>query len=200
MKALCNSYLQLIFNPFIQPSLPFKSLLQNPSFAIQFKTMSIHRFKLTTKLTFEYFCTLENMLNKRFYISWITGAVLMYVLFYFWHGVVLNDLNKIAYPKGIFLTFAAVTYLFISLIVFKAFHFKPLKDFISNNFYRAIVAGSITGIVLYMASVVLGISFSPEFSLRNLMLDCGWQMIEQTAGAMIVLLAQFFIYIPEFEN
>jgi hypothetical protein len=38
----------------------------------------------------------------------------MYVAFYFWHGVFLNDLNRITFSKVLFLGLAALVYLVIS--------------------------------------------------------------------------------------
>jgi hypothetical protein len=54
----------------------------------------------------------------RFYVSWIVAAVLMYVAFYFWHGVFLNDLNRISFSKALFLSLAALGYLVISFILY----------------------------------------------------------------------------------
>jgi hypothetical protein len=57
------------------------------------------------------------MLNIRFFVAWILGALLMHSAFYLWHGVISTDFYRVQYPKGIFLGLAAVVYLIISFVL-----------------------------------------------------------------------------------
>lgn len=140
------------------------------------------------------------MYNRRFFIGWIGAALIMYALFYVWHGILLNDLNKISFNKGLFLGFASLTYLFISFLIFKIFHFEFLKRIFEATFQRALVAGIISGVALYAATLVLGISFSYHLSIKNILVDATWQVIEQCAGAFFIALAHKLIFVPEEES
>ena len=53
-------------------------------------------------------------LGLRFFLSWILSAVSMFILFYLWHGVFLNDFKRIQFPLTWFVTFAAFSYLIIA--------------------------------------------------------------------------------------
>ena len=85
----------------------------------------------------------------RFYLSWILAAVLMYVAFYFWHGVFLNDLNRISFSKVIFLSLAALVYLVISFVVYKTYESKFLEKYVSQPLLRGVVSGFLIGFILF---------------------------------------------------
>jgi hypothetical protein len=124
----------------------------------------------------------------------------MYALFYIWHGILLNDLNKISFNKGLFLGFASLTYLFISFLIFKIFHFQFLKNLFEATFQRALIAGVIAGVSLYAATLVLGVSFSYHLSFKNILVDVTWQIIEQCSGAFFIALAHKFVFVHEEES
>lgn len=136
----------------------------------------------------------------RFFVSWIVAAVLMYLAFYAWHGIFLDELNRITYSKTLFFIFAAFSYLVISYLLFKIYELKLLKKFIGNLFLRGLVAGCIMAGVVFVITKVTGVGISNSITLKHLMLDAAWQTVEQCAGGLIMALGQAFIYDPVLEE
>ncbi len=132
----------------------------------------------------------------RFYVSWIVAAVVMYVAFYFWHGVFLNDLNRITFSKGLFLGLAALVYLVISLTLYRTYESKLIDKYISHPMLRGIVAGFILGFILFAVVTVLGISFSKDINFTYIVADCAWQIAEQVIGGLIIGLGKVLIFEP----
>lgn len=135
-------------------------------------------------------------LNFRFYISWISCAVLMFLLFYLWHGLVLNDFKRIKFPIIWFIAFAAFTYIIFGAGIYFLFE-SPVFKKIKNIFFRGILTGVIAGFSLFMIATVVNISLTKHLSMEHLLVDCLWQIAEQTIGAMVVVLYKIFIFDPE---
>jgi hypothetical protein len=129
-------------------------------------------------------------------VSWIIAAVLMYVAFYFWHGVFLNDLNRITFSKGLFLGLAALVYLVISFVLYKTCESKLLEKYISHPMLRGIISGFMIGFVLFAVVTVLGISFSKNINVTYILADCAWQIAEQVIGGLIIGLGKILIFEP----
>ena len=66
-------------------------------------------------------------LGLRFFISWICSALVMFALFYTWHGIFLNDFKRINFPLGWFVMFAAVTYLLLSAAIYMLYESMLMK-------------------------------------------------------------------------
>jgi hypothetical protein len=47
-----------------------------------------------------------------------------------------------------------------------------------------------------MISTILNISLTKHLSIEHLIIDCIWQMAEQTIGAMIVVVFKIFLIDP----
>jgi hypothetical protein len=137
----------------------------------------------------------EAMINKRFLASWIGSSVVMFVLFYIWHGMMLTDFKRLTYPKEIFLIFAVFVYLIIGLFAAKAIDIKLLdKYFKRKPFAKGAVSGAALGFTIFVFSTVVGVSFSTGNKLDNLLLDGTWQVVEQMLGGLVVGAAHFFIF------
>ena len=134
--------------------------------------------------------------SVRFFISWITSAVLMYAAFYVWHGVFLNDLNRISFSKILFLVLAALVYLVISYVLYRLFETKLLSKYISSPVLKGAVGGVALGFVIFAGVTVLGISFTKHITMEYLVVDCAWQMAEQLIGGIIIGLGRVFIFEP----
>lgn len=132
----------------------------------------------------------------RFYLSWILAAVLMYVAFYFWHGIFLNDLNRISFSKGLFLSLAALVYLVISFVVYRTYESKLLVKYISQPMLRGVVSGFMIGFILFALVAVLGVSFTNHVNATYLIADCAWQIAEQVIGGLIIGLGKVLIFEP----
>lgn len=137
------------------------------------------------------------MLSRRFLISWIASSLTMYLLSYVWHGIFLTDFSRLAYPKGLFLFFAAIVYLIIGFIVAKAIDVKILEArFRRKPFLRGAISGAVCGICFFLIATVVGVSFSTGSKIENLALDISWQIVEQTIGGLVVGAAHFFVFDP----
>ncbi len=132
----------------------------------------------------------------RFYLSWILSAVLMYVAFYFWHGVFLNDLNRISFSKALFLGLAALVYLVISFILYRTYESKLLAKYITQPVLRGVVSGAFLGFFLFAIVTVLGISLTKDVNITYILADCGWQLVEQVIGGVVIGLCKVIIFEP----
>lgn len=134
-------------------------------------------------------------LNLRFFISWIISALVMFSLFYAWHGIFLNDFKRIKFPLSWFMMFAALTYLIFGAGIYLLFESQILKN-IRNTFMRGLTCGVIAGFSLFMIATVVNISLTKHLSMQHLIVDCSWQMAEQTFGAMVVVGLKYIIRDP----
>ncbi len=133
------------------------------------------------------------MFSNRFYIGWILSAILMYVAFYIFHGILTNDLLKLAVPKTFFLSIAAVVYLIVAFGMSLLFNSTSLKKNITNPYRRGLVIGVLTALFMYGVAFTVGISFSFQVTMINLMVDVGWQLVEQGIGAFFIVVANTFL-------
>jgi hypothetical protein len=140
------------------------------------------------------------MFSIRFFVSWLFGAIAMYLSFYAWHGLFLNELIQINYPKSIFFLFAGITYLVISFFTVRIFDIKFLRKIINNIFLRGILAGLVVGVIVFVVTKVTGISVGKSLTLEHVLLDAIWQCVEQTIGGIVIALGAFFIYDPKLED
>lgn len=132
-------------------------------------------------------------LSIRFYISWISSAIVMFALFYFWHGIFLNDLKRIQFPLTWFVSFAALTYLIFGAAIYFLFEARIMKTF-RNFFIRGLLCGIIAGFSLFMMATVVNISLTGHLSLQHLLIDCVWQITEQIIGAMVIVVFKIAIH------
>ncbi len=120
----------------------------------------------------------------------------MYVAFYFWHGIFLNDLNRISFSKALFLGLAALVYLVISFVVYRTYESKLLQKHISQPMFRGVVSGVLVGFILFATVAVLGVSFTNNVNATYLIADCAWQIAEQVIGGLIIGLGKIVIFEP----
>jgi hypothetical protein len=137
-------------------------------------------------------------LGFRFFLSWIFSAIVMFALFYVWHGIFLNDFKRIQFPLSWFVTFAAFTYLIFGAGMYLMFESGIMKKF-KNFFLRGLICGLIAGFSLFMIATIVNISLTRHLSMQHLMMDCIWQMSEQSVGAMVVVLFKIIIHEPQQE-
>ncbi len=132
-------------------------------------------------------------LNIRFFISWIACALVMFILFYIWHGVFLNDFKRIKFPITWFVMFAALTYLIFGAGIYLLFESQIMRS-IRSVFMRGLLCGVIAGFSLFMIATVVNISLTKHLSMQHLLVDCLWQIAEQTVGAMVIVVLRGFIH------
>lgn len=138
-------------------------------------------------------------ITLRFLLSWISSAIVMFTLFYVWHGVFLNDFKRIQFPLAWFVAFAAVTYLLFGAGIYVLYESHLMKK-VSNFFTRGVICGLIAGFSLFMMATIVNISLTRNLSMQHLMIDCVWQMTEQVIGAMVIVLFKIVIHEPQTEH
>jgi len=130
-------------------------------------------------------------MDLRSILSCIISSLVMFTLSYFWHGIFFNDLSRLSYPITIFYIFAPIAYVFISIIVITVFRLD-IVGFISNNILlQGFISGVICGFFIYVVTVIIGVSFSKVMTMKNILVDVLWQMLEQGVGGI----AASFVYI-----
>ncbi len=123
-----------------------------------------------------------NMMNQKLLYSWLSATSVMFVLSYFWHGYLLNDLDQVSQPIPVFLALAAVVYLVIGLAVAFVFQALNIEEKIIT---KGITFGVAVGFFLYLIAYVLGVSFKAD-GVEHIVIDFAWQMVETGAGGLVV--------------
>lgn len=136
------------------------------------------------------------MRSPAFLIGWIVSALLMYALFYLFHGILTNDMIKISIPRSVFLTIAGVVYLLLALGMSVLLEASFFKREVKSVYVRAFIAGPLTGIFLYSVALIVGISFSAKFTLVHMLVDVGWQVCEQTLGILVIAFVKVLTFDP----
>ena len=134
------------------------------------------------------------MKTSRFFLSWIISSLFMFGLSYVWHGIVLNDLQRLSYPREIFLTGSIITYLILGFLLTRIYSMKFPKKIAKKPFLRGVISGAGLGAAAYIVSLVIGVSFNSELTPQYILFDLLWQTTEQTAGGIIVALVYISIY------
>lgn len=137
----------------------------------------------------------------RFFVSWIVAAIAMYSSFYVWHGIFLNDFKQIQFPFTWFISLSAFAYLVISYILYRVFETKILHK-IDSILIRGLATALIVGVSLFAIMTVLHISFTKNMTSTYLLADFVWQIVEQSVGALIIVIGKATIFepIPELEE
>lgn len=134
-------------------------------------------------------------MNKvRFFSGWIISGVVMFSLSYLWHGIALNDFERLTYPRTTFLTLSILVYLGISLSL------TALLSFIQVNvrpLFKGIFLGMALGVFIFLIAFVLGISFNSTPKLAYIALDIAWQVFEQGLGGLACGLVFDYYYMRE---
>ena len=115
----------------------------------------------------------------------------MFSLSYLWHGVILNDFERLSYPIEIYLIGSVITYLILGFIVTQIFLMKFMAR---KPLLRGMVSGLSLGVATYIVSLVIGVSFSTSLTTTYILFDLLWQAIEQMAGGITVSLVYISIY------
>ncbi len=134
------------------------------------------------------------MPNKKFFISWIVSTIYMYGISFVWHGIVLNDLARITYPKNLFFMLAGAAYLAFGFGLAVAINFIHIKK---SRVTRGLIFGVPLGLMVYLIAFVFGISFNARPDLPHVIMDLTWQVIEQGTGGLVAGFAFTFVQIQE---
>lgn len=126
-------------------------------------------------------------MNKvRFFVSWIVSSLVMFGASYLWHGIFLTDFSRINYPFGVFLTAACLVYLFLGFLVSKGFNIQALSALSKKPILKGLIIGMVIGASTFILTLVAGVSFSNQLTMKSLLLDLSWQIAEQAIGGITV--------------
>jgi hypothetical protein len=131
---------------------------------------------------------------KRFFLSWLFSSIVMFLLSYLWHGIILNDLQRLNYPIEIFLTGAVFTYLLLGFLLTKIYLMKFPPAIAKKPLLRGIISGALLGMTTYVVAMVVGVSFSTQLKPEYILFDLLWQTTEQTFGGITVAFVYIWIY------
>ena len=134
------------------------------------------------------------MNTKRFFLSWITCSIVMFSASYLWHGIFLNDLQRLTYPKEIFLTGSIITYLILGFLLTKIYQMRFPSPIARKPIVRGLISGACLGIATYIVALVIGVSFSNGLKVEYILFDIAWQTVEQTLGGITVGLIYIWVY------
>lgn len=123
-----------------------------------------------------------NLFEKRFFAAWIVSALCMYGISYAWHGVFLNDFQKISYPKDMLLLSFAMIYSVLGLVLSLMIKFIPSH---LSPALKGLLCGLALGFFVYLIAFSLGISLYSTPQWKYIVFDLSWQMLEQGLGGFI---------------
>ena len=122
------------------------------------------------------------MLKKRFFIAWGLSALVMMIFSYLWHGVLLNDLIHVPRPYALFFSLGFLVYIVIGFTLTFVFNYLSMGIGLKM---KGSLMGMALGFFIYLIAFVLGVSFKGT-GTEHLIVDFGWQMIEQGIGGSMV--------------
>jgi len=134
--------------------------------------------------------------GKRFLIGWIISSLVMFGMSYLWHGVFLNDYQLITYPLGIYLTAAAIAYLFIGFLVSRAFILEFFDKISRHPLLRGPAIGFACGVLVYIIATAVHVTFNKDMDMKYLVLDITWQGIEQAFGGLVIGIVYMVVFEP----
>lgn len=122
------------------------------------------------------------MKASRFVISWLLTSGIMFGMFFWWHGVFLNDFAGAAFPIEQLLPLAAIVYLSLGLVMYGLIAFL---DFNGRPYKKGLLLGTVMGFLIYLIAFFFGVSFHSTVEASHLLLDFAWQMAEQGIGGLM---------------
>ena len=118
----------------------------------------------------------------RLLIATFISATVMFGLCYYWHGILLNDIQLISYDKTLFFGLLAILYLVVGgALSFVLMNYKPEEHRILKHFTISVAFG----FMIYFIAFVMGVSFQGE-GLEHTLVNFTWQMIEQGVGGFAI--------------
>ena len=118
----------------------------------------------------------------------------MFSLSYLCHGIFLNDLQRLSYPKEIFLIGSIITYLILGFLLSNIYQMKFPAPIAKKPIVRGLISGFLLGIATYIVAMVVGVSFDNEVKIQYVLFGLCWQAIEQTFGGITVGFIYIWIY------
>ena len=119
---------------------------------------------------------------SRLLIATIFSASIMFATSYYWHGILLNDLDLISYDKTLFFGLLTILYLLVGgALSFVLMAYKPAE----HRVIKHLTIGVLAGFIIYLIAFVLGVSFQ-GVGIEHTIVNFTWQMFEQGAGGFSI--------------
>ncbi|MDC0338398.1 hypothetical protein OAN33_02555 [Flavobacteriales bacterium] len=119
---------------------------------------------------------------SRLLIATVFGASIMFATSYYWHGILLNDLDLISYDKNLFFGLLSILYLLVGgALSFVLMAYKPAE----NRVLKHLTISVASGFIIYLIAFVLGVSFQGE-GIEHTIVNFTWQMLEQGVGGFSI--------------
>ena len=118
----------------------------------------------------------------------------MFALSYLWHGTVLNDLKDIGDDVDLYFLFSIAGYLLLGLLFAHLQIGLFLSEWIEakeNPIPKMMLTGLATGIMIGCLLLALTLPLKGRVETEHAWLDLGWQIVEQTAGAILAAVGMF---------
>lgn len=120
---------------------------------------------------------------SQYIIPVLFGSLSMFGLSFLWHGVILNDFQRIGISEFTFYSFLFLFYVCLSTCF--TFLFRHMTEKLQYTAVRVTI-GVITGFLLYLFAYLMGVTFQSGGGMKHLVVDFGWQMFEQGFGAFVI--------------
>ena len=119
---------------------------------------------------------------SRLLIATVLSASIMFAISYYWHGILLNDLDLISYDKTLFFGLLTILYLLVGgALSFVLMAYKPTE----HRTLKHLTIGVLAGFIIYLIAFVLGVSFQGE-GIEHTIVNFTWQMLEEGVGGFSI--------------
>lgn len=118
----------------------------------------------------------------------------MFVLSYSWHGLILNDFDQLAYSRTLFIILFSIVYFGIGFILTLLYQVPYLEK---KPLLKGLFFGCLMGILVYLISFVIGVSFIAAPTIKFIAIDAAWQVIEQSCGGLAIGLTWQYVTLQE---
>ncbi|MBP6575322.1 MAG: hypothetical protein KA230_12805 [Flavobacteriales bacterium] len=132
--------------------------------------------------------------RRRFLVSWLPAAIIMFAMSFVWHGVALHDLEELRIPLPLYLVLAGVVYLILAAVLALGIDRAIVHGVIGLRMgfpFKAMGVGALLGFVVYLVVFIMGMSFAKHNAV-HVVVDVLWQMLEQGVGGLVVSLGIIF--------
>lgn len=138
----------------------------------------------------KYLATTQKKNMSRSMIKmWGTASATMLLLWYSWHGIILNDFELSTLSVPLLLTVAGISYLILGGLQAMAFTMLMRRG---RLLFSSLFLGIGSGLIhFFVMNVILGLYGSTD-SLSYFLMDIAWQLFEQSVG--VFALAMVFQY------
>jgi len=124
---------------------------------------------------------MANVFSKKRFFSWLTAVLVMFALSNLYHNFILNDFDRILYPKPFFYSMLFIAYAGLSFLSMMIYFSNTVKI---ETHLSALLIGGLLGLMVYSVTISMGFSFNNTLSTQQMTIDLLWQIVEQGTGTL----------------